>query len=56
MTNDEIVAKYRSLTAGVMARSRASEIERLVLGLPDIDDIAALTDLLAGTVERILDR
>jgi 2-methylcitrate dehydratase PrpD len=56
VTNDEVVAKFRSLTARVMPGARASGIERAVLGLPGADDVSPLIDLLAGTVERSLDR
>jgi 2-methylcitrate dehydratase PrpD len=56
VTNDEIVAKFRSLTTRVMKRSRAAQIERAVLGLLGADDVGSLIDLLAGPVERTLDR
>lgn len=56
VTDDEIVAKFDSLTTRVMAPGRAAAIKRAVLELPDADDVAPLVDLLAGPVERTLDR
>lgn len=55
VTNDEVVAKFRSLVTRVMPSHRAEAIERTVLGLPDTDDTAPLVDLLADPVERALD-
>jgi 2-methylcitrate dehydratase PrpD len=56
VTNDEVVGKFRSLTARVMPRARATAIERAVLGLPDTDDVAALAELLSERVDGALDR
>ncbi|GHE05086.1 MmgE/PrpD family protein [Streptomyces alanosinicus] len=55
LTLDEIRAKYRALTARVMAPGRAAEIERLVLGLEAQPDLARLVELLAAPVRGALD-
>lgn len=55
VTDDEVVAKFHGLASRVMPAGRAAAIERAVLGLPDADDVAPLSDLLAGAVERALD-
>ncbi|MFG2122621.1 MmgE/PrpD family protein [Streptomyces sp. NPDC048710] len=55
LTNEEIADKYRALTARVMDAGRADAVEAAVLGLEDLDDIAALTDLLAAPVRGALD-
>jgi 2-methylcitrate dehydratase PrpD len=56
VTDDEVVAKFRSLTTRVMPRARATAIEKAVLALPDTDDVAPLAELLGGPVDGALDR
>lgn len=55
LTSADIVGKYRALTARVMRPSRAEAIERLVLGLEDLADVAGLVDLLRDPVRGALD-
>ncbi|WP_167097578.1 MmgE/PrpD family protein [Mycobacterium sp. DL592] len=55
VTNDEVVAKFHSLVGRVMPADRAAAIQSAVLGLPEAHDVAALSDLLAGSVGRALD-
>jgi 2-methylcitrate dehydratase PrpD len=55
VTDDEVVAKFRSLVDPVMPAERAAAIERAVLGLPDVHDVAPLVELLGGEVGRALD-
>ncbi len=46
MSNDQVRAKFRDATSGVVTAARAAEIERLVLALPRLSDIGPLLDLL----------
>lgn len=55
LTNDEIVAKFRTLTSHVMEPDRARAIERTVLALEQQADLGALTELLAAPVRGALD-
>jgi 2-methylcitrate dehydratase PrpD len=55
VTNDELVAKFRSLADRVTNRSRAEAIERAMVSLDDLDDIDNLIDLLAAPVAGALD-
>jgi aconitate decarboxylase len=55
LSNTGIIAKYRKLTHGLMARSRADAIERLVLGIEDLTDVSDLIELLAAPVSGALD-
>jgi 2-methylcitrate dehydratase PrpD len=55
VTNDELVAKFRALADRVTSTGRARAIERAVLGLDELDDIARLVDLLAAPVSGALD-
>jgi aconitate decarboxylase len=50
LANDEVVAKYRQLTAGVLDPDRQARIERLVLSLDDLPDLSGLVDALAAPV------
>ena len=50
LSNEEIVTKFRTLTDGLIARARQSEIERVVCSLDTLSDIAELTALLAPQV------
>lgn len=56
VTDDEVVAKFRSLTARVMPRARAIAIEHAVVALSDTDDVAPLVELLGAPVDGALDR
>ncbi|MFQ6396156.1 MmgE/PrpD family protein [Nocardia sp. KC 131] len=55
VTNDDIVAKYRSLVGPLIEASRLDAIEQAVLGMDQMDDIRELAELLAAPVEGALD-
>jgi 2-methylcitrate dehydratase PrpD len=55
VTNDELVTKFHALADRVTSRQRADAIERAVVGLEDLDDVAGLIDLLASPVAGALD-
>jgi 2-methylcitrate dehydratase PrpD len=55
VTNDELVAKYRTLAGPLVPPARLTAIEDAVLGLDTLDDLGELTDLLAPPVARVLD-
>ncbi|MFI0905607.1 MmgE/PrpD family protein [Streptomyces sioyaensis] len=55
LTRDEVVDKYRALTARVLDLDRQDAIEKTVLALADAEDIRPLIDLLAPAVGRVLD-
>jgi 2-methylcitrate dehydratase PrpD len=55
ITNDEVVAKFRTLAGSVIGTARSRAIEKAVLSLPDTDDITSLTELLAAPAGRVLD-
>jgi 2-methylcitrate dehydratase PrpD len=55
VTNEELVTKFHALADRVTSRDRADAIERVVVGLEDLDDISALIDLLAAPVAGALD-
>jgi 2-methylcitrate dehydratase PrpD len=55
VTNDEIVAKYRRLTATVLPAARRDAIEQAVLHLEQAGDLGNLTDLLAPAVPGVMD-
>lgn len=55
VTNEEIVAKFRSLAGRVLQPARRDRIEQLVLGLADLDEVGPLISLLADPVGRALD-
>jgi aconitate decarboxylase len=54
LTDADIVAKYRSLTHSVISPDRQAAIEKAVLGIDHLDDIAELTALLTPTVKPAL--
>jgi len=54
LTNADIVNKFRSLTHRVIERRRQDEIQKMVLGLETLDDIAILTDVLTPPVNSAL--
>ncbi|MCW2624413.1 MmgE/PrpD family protein [Mycobacterium sp.] len=55
VTNDEIVAKYRTLVSALMPADRVDAIQAAVLGLDGLDDVDELTALLAAPVAGALD-
>ncbi|MFL9876384.1 MmgE/PrpD family protein [Paraburkholderia megapolitana] len=52
MTNDEIVAKFRSLTGDVIDTARQRRIEELVLHIERLDDVGELIEALAPVVAK----
>jgi 2-methylcitrate dehydratase PrpD len=55
VTNEELVAKFHALADRVTNRGRAEAIERVVVGIDDLDDTGNLIDLLAAPVAGALD-
>ena len=55
VTNDDLIAKYRSLVGPLMPAARLDAIQQAVLGLEELDDIGKLATLLAAPVEGALD-
>jgi len=55
VSNTELVTKFHALADRVTTPGRAAAIERAVLGLDGLDDVAGLTELLAGPVAGALD-
>jgi hypothetical protein len=55
VNNDELVTKFHALADRVTSRQRADAIERAVVGLENLDDVADLIDLLAPPVAGALD-
>jgi 2-methylcitrate dehydratase PrpD len=55
VTNDELVSKFHALADRVTTPERATAIERAVIGLDTLVDIADLVDLLAAPVAGALD-
>jgi 2-methylcitrate dehydratase PrpD len=53
LTNQEIVEKFRTLTASVVDTERAGEIELAVLALDELDAAAELVSLLAAPVRPV---
>ena len=56
VTNEDLIAKYRSLVGPLMPTSRLDAIQQAVLGLDELTDICDLASLLAAPVEGALDR
>jgi 2-methylcitrate dehydratase PrpD len=50
VTNDEIVAKYRTLVSPLMPEERRDAVERAVLGIEELSDLGELAALLADPV------
>jgi aconitate decarboxylase len=50
LSNEEVVAKYRSLTRGVLDIERQAKLERLVLALDRLADARELIEVLSGAV------
>jgi 2-methylcitrate dehydratase PrpD len=55
LTNTEIREKYAKLTARVMSAERRAAIEKTVLGIDSVDDVAQLATLLTPAVHSPLD-
>jgi 2-methylcitrate dehydratase PrpD len=55
LTNTEIREKYAKLTARVMSAERRAAIEKTVLGIDSVDDVAQLAALLTPAVHSPLD-
>jgi aconitate decarboxylase len=51
--NDEVVEKFRELTAPLIGRERARAVEASVLGIQELEDVGELLSLLAPAVEPI---
>lgn len=52
LSNEEVLDKFRKFTEGIIDKQRRDAIERLVLNLESVTDIAALEELLAGKTEN----
>lgn len=52
LSNEEIVEKWKGLTKGVIDDRRRDEIQKLCLGLDDLDDVSKLEGLLAGLTKN----
>ena len=50
MSREQVVAKYRRLTDGLLTAQRQRAIEDCLLSLDDLEDSTTLTELLAGPV------
>ncbi|KAI0455292.1 hypothetical protein F5B21DRAFT_524009 [Xylaria acuta] len=55
ITNDEIRSKYRRLAASVIDEERIEKIEKLVLGIDQLEDVSELLQLLAKPTRRAVD-
>ncbi len=55
LTNSEIHEKYAKLTHRVIAAERQAAIEKAVLSIETLDDVAQLTALLTPMVHSPLD-
>lgn len=55
MPREKVVAKYRTLTTGIVPEDRQEAIERMVYSLDSLADIQPLVDLLALPVAGIFD-
>jgi 2-methylcitrate dehydratase PrpD len=55
VTNDDIIAKYRSLVGPLMPAPRLDAIQQAVLGIDELTDIRELAELLADPVAGALD-
>jgi len=53
LSNNQIVAKYRTLTDGLVEGERQAAIEELVLNLERLQSIAELSRLLSGPVGSV---
>jgi 2-methylcitrate dehydratase PrpD len=55
VTNDDLIAKYRSLVGPLVATERLDAIQQAVLSIDELGDIRELADLLAAPVAGALD-
>ena len=55
LTNGQVVAKYRSLTSGIITPARQASIEDRILNLERLSDTGELSQLLAPLVEAAFD-
>ena len=55
LTNADIREKYAKLTDRIIAADRQAAIEKAVLGIDTLDDVAQLTALLTPAVHSPLD-
>ncbi|XTI95644.1 hypothetical protein V2W45_1256632, partial [Cenococcum geophilum] len=55
VSNEEIVDKYRRLTRNVISKERQEKIEKLVVGLDSLENVADLLSLLSGDVANPLE-
>ena len=52
LSNEEIKAKWRLLTEGIIDPKRRDEIETMILNLEDVDDVTKLAELLSDKVQN----
>ncbi|KAM0247629.1 hypothetical protein ACHAQJ_009769 [Trichoderma viride] len=52
LSNDEILEKWRNITANVIDDERRQKIEDVVLNLEDCNDLGVLTELLIGATKN----
>jgi aconitate decarboxylase len=52
LSNEEIVDKWRDLTEGVIDDTRRDKIEKMCLGLEDLDDVTELSEILVGATQN----
>ncbi|KAJ2995620.1 hypothetical protein NUW58_g1222 [Xylaria curta] len=55
ITDEEIRMKYRRLAASAIDPDRMEKIEKLVVGLENVEDVSELLDLLAAPTKRVLE-
>jgi hypothetical protein len=53
LTNEQIVAKYRTLTDGLVESERQTAIEELVLNLEKLEGVSELSRLLSAPVGSV---
>lgn len=54
-SGEEVIAKYRTLTDGLIDKARQDEIVRIVSKLEELDDVGSLIELLAPRVKAAFD-
>jgi len=54
-SNEDVLAKRRHMTQGVIDVERRDKIEKMILNLEDVDDITSLVSLLAGKTANAID-
>lgn len=52
LSNQEILEKWRRLTQDLMDQKRRDQIEALVMGLEDLEDVSVLDDLMGAAVSN----